>query len=300
MDSETFAERISRLTGAARMTDADLASVLGVSENQAKRIKSGTTSTLKLDGALRLARRLGVTPHYLAGEPEPRSPSRGEQTFEGATAIPATLSVRNRPQAMEWARDQIESIARDVAAALEEKLQAIAAAADASTPEQNRIALAERLRLLREQRGFTISEAATACRIASDEWEVAERGDGMARLSVGLVGSRLQVSVPYLLGFTESDEPLAGTTAVYSGLASIAESVTSTPPAASDGSQLRSNSIFYRLESLEADAVDNLRIANKTRALDAALRALLDFEVLPEILRDRLREALETDESGQS
>lgn len=71
MDSETFAERISRLTGAARMTDADLASVLGVSENQAKRIKSGTTSTLKLDGALRLARRLGVTPHYLAGEPEP-------------------------------------------------------------------------------------------------------------------------------------------------------------------------------------------------------------------------------------
>lgn len=71
VNRETFAERISRLTTDARMSDADLASVLGVSENQARRIKSGTTSTLKLDGALRLCRRLRVSPFFLAGESEP-------------------------------------------------------------------------------------------------------------------------------------------------------------------------------------------------------------------------------------
>jgi transcriptional regulator with XRE-family HTH domain len=73
MEEETFAERLDRLATAANLADTELASILRVSEVQAKRYKEGTTPSIKFRAFLRLARRLRVSPWYLAGETEPVS-----------------------------------------------------------------------------------------------------------------------------------------------------------------------------------------------------------------------------------
>jgi transcriptional regulator with XRE-family HTH domain len=67
---ETFTERFNRLT--ANMTDGQLMDQLGLTMTALRKIKDGTTRTLKLRGGLRLARYLGVSPWYLICEPEPR------------------------------------------------------------------------------------------------------------------------------------------------------------------------------------------------------------------------------------
>lgn len=66
---ETFTERFCRLT--APLSDAELAVTLGASVSAARKLRSGETRSLKLDQALRLCKRLGISPWELAGEPEP-------------------------------------------------------------------------------------------------------------------------------------------------------------------------------------------------------------------------------------
>jgi transcriptional regulator with XRE-family HTH domain len=73
MARETFTDRLNRFVEKARLSEADIASALGMSATQAGRLLDGTTKTLKLEQALKLCRRLGVSPWELAGEREPVS-----------------------------------------------------------------------------------------------------------------------------------------------------------------------------------------------------------------------------------
>lgn len=66
---ETFTERFNRLT--AHLSDAELAVTLGVSVSAARKLRTGDTQSLKLQQALRLCRKLGISPWELAGEREP-------------------------------------------------------------------------------------------------------------------------------------------------------------------------------------------------------------------------------------
>lgn len=78
MSKETFTERFNRLTADIKPTR--LAMILGISEAGLRKLRVGDTQSLKLTSALRLARELGVSPWYLACEPEPTA-----QPAEGAT-----------------------------------------------------------------------------------------------------------------------------------------------------------------------------------------------------------------------
>ncbi len=69
MADETFTERFNRLTKA--IPDAEMMTTLGMSHSGLLKVRSGDTKTLKLHAALRLARKIGVSPWYLACEPEP-------------------------------------------------------------------------------------------------------------------------------------------------------------------------------------------------------------------------------------
>lgn len=80
--SEPLNERLKRLLAKEGMTETDAASLLGTSQAQVNRLLNGTTSSLKLAGGLRLARRLKVSPWYLAGltdDPAGTMPDEEEQ-----------------------------------------------------------------------------------------------------------------------------------------------------------------------------------------------------------------------------
>lgn len=66
---ETFTERFNRLT--AHLSDAELAVALGLSVSAARMLRSGETRSLKFAPAMRLCKRLGISPWELAGIPEP-------------------------------------------------------------------------------------------------------------------------------------------------------------------------------------------------------------------------------------
>lgn len=66
---ETFTERFNRLT--AHLSDPELAVALGVSVSSARMLRTGETKSIKLEQALRLCRKLGISPWELAGEKEP-------------------------------------------------------------------------------------------------------------------------------------------------------------------------------------------------------------------------------------
>jgi transcriptional regulator with XRE-family HTH domain len=100
------------------MSPADVASALGLSENQAKRVLDGTTKSLKLDQALRLCRRLGISPWDLAGEPEPRTESA--ETTERAASVPALATLA-----------ELEELEADFEAHVEQDLRLIALLTDA-------------------------------------------------------------------------------------------------------------------------------------------------------------------------
>lgn len=55
------------------LSDTELGYILGVSADAARKTRNGNIKSLKLEPALRLSRRLGISPWYLAGEPEPPS-----------------------------------------------------------------------------------------------------------------------------------------------------------------------------------------------------------------------------------
>lgn len=68
---ETFTERFNRLTG--QMRNAEVAALIGVTENAIRKLRSGETKSLTLARGLVLAREVGVTGWYLAfGREEPR------------------------------------------------------------------------------------------------------------------------------------------------------------------------------------------------------------------------------------
>ncbi len=75
MSQETFCERFSRLTDDANLSIAEVARIMGVREGAVYKIRRGDSQTIRFMGALRLAKRLGVTPYYLAGEAEPSASS---------------------------------------------------------------------------------------------------------------------------------------------------------------------------------------------------------------------------------
>lgn len=77
MARETFADRLRRLAAKADLNEADIASASGISATTAGRLLNGSTPSIKLDAALRLCRRLGVSPWELAGEREPSGGSDG-------------------------------------------------------------------------------------------------------------------------------------------------------------------------------------------------------------------------------
>lgn len=67
---EHFTERFNRLT--ASLSDAELAVALGVSVSAARKVRSGETRSLKFEQAMRLCKRLRISPWDLFGESELR------------------------------------------------------------------------------------------------------------------------------------------------------------------------------------------------------------------------------------
>lgn len=101
---ETFTDRFNRLT--ADLSDSDLMGDLGLSYHAVRKLRSGDTKTLKLDGALRLCKRLGITPWELAGEapptaqktvPAPDSWPNLDHWFTAGTLLDDADPVRGSP-----------------------------------------------------------------------------------------------------------------------------------------------------------------------------------------------------------
>jgi transcriptional regulator with XRE-family HTH domain len=120
MPEETFAERLGRLATEAHLADTELASILEVSEVQAKRYKEGTTPSIKFRAFLRLARRLKVSPWYLAGETEP---------IVSSSERPASVDIRRSPgshlQPVTIIKPGDEALSHDLPESLEARLQRI-------------------------------------------------------------------------------------------------------------------------------------------------------------------------------
>ena len=107
---EKFAERFNRLT--AGISLGELAFVTGLSENAIRNIKNGETQQMYLGVALKLCRRLNVSPWELAGEPEPpipgAEPLAAEIAQHSADAIEALAieirTLKHRVDTLEKAR----------------------------------------------------------------------------------------------------------------------------------------------------------------------------------------------------
>src|ERR1700691_659948 len=72
MANETFNKRFKQLVQG--LSDTELGYVLGVSADAARKMRQGDIKSLKLQAALRLARKLDISPWYIACEPEPTTP----------------------------------------------------------------------------------------------------------------------------------------------------------------------------------------------------------------------------------
>jgi transcriptional regulator with XRE-family HTH domain len=71
---EAFGERFLRLVKAAGLKPSDVVRIVGwKSDSSYYKAARGDIHSINALGLLRLARRLGVSPYYLAGEPEPPS-----------------------------------------------------------------------------------------------------------------------------------------------------------------------------------------------------------------------------------
>jgi hypothetical protein len=68
----TFNKRFKEIV--RDLSDTELGYILGVTADAARKMRSGDIKSLKLQAALRLARKMQISPWYLAGEPEPASP----------------------------------------------------------------------------------------------------------------------------------------------------------------------------------------------------------------------------------
>jgi hypothetical protein len=70
--NSTFNKRFKEIV--RDLSDTELGYILGVSADAARKMRNGDIKSLKLEAALRLARKMRVSPWYLAGEPEPPMP----------------------------------------------------------------------------------------------------------------------------------------------------------------------------------------------------------------------------------
>lgn len=87
---EPFTERFNRLTDG--LGDTELAHVLGMTVWGVRKLRQGDTQSLKLDQALRLCRRLGVSPWDLGGETAPTGIEPGPSPAV-ATPTPDVLAA---------------------------------------------------------------------------------------------------------------------------------------------------------------------------------------------------------------
>jgi len=85
---ETFSDRFVRLTHG--LEDADLVKITGLKYSTIRDIKSGKTKSIKLDAALRLCRRLGISPWELQNFPRPI----GGESDDPSPALAASLETR--------------------------------------------------------------------------------------------------------------------------------------------------------------------------------------------------------------
>jgi transcriptional regulator with XRE-family HTH domain len=111
-NTETFSDRLARLVSEAGLSDTEVASVLGVSENQARRTMDGATVSLKLIPALRLCRKLGVSPWVLAGELEPTRLEADAERVESSPDLRA--EVKRLSEAFEKVQKRVEGIAQQM------------------------------------------------------------------------------------------------------------------------------------------------------------------------------------------
>jgi DNA-binding Xre family transcriptional regulator len=82
--ARAFSKRFKELV--KNLSDTELGYILGVTSYAARKLRSGEIKSLKLEAALRLARKLEVSPWYIAGE---REPSTGTLRTRGRSASPA-------------------------------------------------------------------------------------------------------------------------------------------------------------------------------------------------------------------
>ena len=82
MGNATFNKRFKEIV--RDLSDTELGYILGVTADAARKMRNGDIKSLKLEAALRLARKMQVSPWYLAGEPEPTTPlAQGPRTRKG-------------------------------------------------------------------------------------------------------------------------------------------------------------------------------------------------------------------------
>jgi hypothetical protein len=99
MANETFNKRFKQLVQG--LSDTELGYVLGLSADAARKMRQGDIKSLKLQAALRLARKLDISPWYIACEPEPTVPlpplpqTRGTRKASSVSA--PTESLRHAP-----------------------------------------------------------------------------------------------------------------------------------------------------------------------------------------------------------
>jgi transcriptional regulator with XRE-family HTH domain len=100
MANETFNKRFKQLVQG--LSDTELGYVLGVSADAARKMRQGDIKSLKLQAALRLARKLDISPWYIACEPEPTTPlpplpqTRG--THKASSTPKPADSLRHTPE----------------------------------------------------------------------------------------------------------------------------------------------------------------------------------------------------------
>lgn len=69
VSSVSFSKRFKELV--KDLSDTELGYILGVSADAARKMRVGDIKSIKLEAGLRLAKAIGVSPWYLAGEAEP-------------------------------------------------------------------------------------------------------------------------------------------------------------------------------------------------------------------------------------
>lgn len=133
MPSDSFTKRFQQLV--KNLSDTELGYILGVSADAARKMRNGDIKSLKLKAALRLARKLGVTPWYIACEPEPEAPpSRSTSKRSPADpSLPIAQMAESTPVTLEQLtqfqgeiRTEFRELKKEMRAALRELKDSLA------------------------------------------------------------------------------------------------------------------------------------------------------------------------------